>query len=147
MTNVEVAELFADGKFGRSKNMFIDGNTIYSYGYHYPIAKRIGGVYILNTRPTSTTTNKHRYLVRRAVREVIIDVPGCSSDPEVALSYLNDLKKNLIGKIKRARQLKTDRIEEFKKFLDSIQTYNRIFGLNFHASFDDLDLLTRIEIL
>jgi hypothetical protein len=40
LSNKKVAEAFANGKaMGASGNMFISGDTVYSYGYHFPIAR------------------------------------------------------------------------------------------------------------
>jgi len=41
MNNKQVAGAFARGEKGKSNNMFINGDKIYSYGYHFTIAKRL----------------------------------------------------------------------------------------------------------
>ena len=69
MTNEEVAQAFADGKTkGKSLHMFIDGNTVYSYGKHFPIATRHNnGIVYFTTRGYSRTTSRHKSLVRCAL--------------------------------------------------------------------------------
>ena len=65
MTNREVAQAFANGKQkGKSLHMFIDGDTIYSYGYHFPIARRFQGVILFTNKGYSQTTARHKTLVR-----------------------------------------------------------------------------------
>lgn len=40
-------------------SVYFDGDTIYSYGYHYPLLFKIGGKWILNDTGYSSTTAKH----------------------------------------------------------------------------------------
>lgn len=65
MKNSDLARAFAEGATkGKADNMFIDGDTIYSYGYHFPIAKRISKKVVwLNTSKYSVTTSRHQKLV------------------------------------------------------------------------------------
>ena len=59
-TNYQIAHEFAYGaRHGKSLHMFIDGDNIYSYGYHFCIAKRVGETILFTTRKYSTTTAKH----------------------------------------------------------------------------------------
>lgn len=42
-------------------NLFFEGDILYSYGYHFPLAIRVGSLYILNgDRYSCTTTTKHQ---------------------------------------------------------------------------------------
>ena len=65
MKNDEVAEDFAKGlNESKTQNVFIEGKTIYSYGYHFPIAKKIGNNKVLfNTKGYSNSTAKHKSYV------------------------------------------------------------------------------------
>lgn len=69
--NEEVAERFAEGSgIARTKHLFIEGNTIYSYGHHFPIAKRIGNHEAEFTEQGySVTTSRHKNLVKRALED------------------------------------------------------------------------------
>lgn len=56
----------------RYGNLYAEGDTIYSYGAHFPIARRVvdsrGGVsYLLTTRSYSVTTSGHVSSVRQAM--------------------------------------------------------------------------------
>ena len=67
VTNAQIANNFATGinTHKTANNMFIDGNTIYSYGYHYPLATHINdNVVLINDRGYSNTTAKHINHVR-----------------------------------------------------------------------------------
>lgn len=71
LTNKQVAERFAklynDGKSG---TMFIELGVVYSYGYHFPIAKRISNTEVeFTTDGYSVTTAKHKSLVLKALKE------------------------------------------------------------------------------
>jgi len=72
MKNKDIAEMFASGKHeGKVDNLIIEGNTIYSYGKHFPIAIRIWdgneAKYLWNSDKYSSTTSRHQSLVFRAI--------------------------------------------------------------------------------
>lgn len=70
MDNKELAKQFANGaRKGRGSNLFIDGDTIYSYGYHFPVARRNNdGTFWFNPEKRSQSTSRHQSLVRYACR-------------------------------------------------------------------------------
>jgi hypothetical protein len=82
MNNIDVIEHFVKGKRNwdskvlKGSNLFIDKNTIYSYGYHFPIAVRLNDVdgfkFIWNKDKYSVTTSKHQSQVRRLIDKLII---------------------------------------------------------------------------
>src|SRR5690554_2356630 len=57
-------------------NLYADGDTLYSYGAHFPIARRVSlpspdgprTVYLYTTRRYSVTTRGHCYAAERAMR-------------------------------------------------------------------------------
>jgi len=72
MTNRQISEAFARGEVsGKANSMFIEGsgngNVIYSYGYHFPIALIRNGQCFFNTDKYSRTTSKQQGQVRRAL--------------------------------------------------------------------------------
>lgn len=69
MNNKLLAKKFAAGATsGTGSNLFIDGNTIYSYGYHFAVAKRTGDATAnITTRRYSQSTARHVSLVRSAL--------------------------------------------------------------------------------
>lgn len=62
MNHRQVIENFAKGKrAGKGHNVFIEGNTLYSYGHHFPLAvRRRDGVVLLNGDKYSITTSHHQ---------------------------------------------------------------------------------------
>lgn len=75
MGNNDLADRFVNGaEKGNGSNMFIDGDIIYSYGYHFPIAKRLGsGMYLVNSETymmgskQSSSTARQQSHVRNAI--------------------------------------------------------------------------------
>lgn len=71
MTNKQIAEKFAEGATkGKASNdtLFIEGDTIYSYGHHFAIARRVApNSYQITARKYSSTTSRHCSHVRMAL--------------------------------------------------------------------------------
>ena len=76
-TNTDVAYLWADrAKQSASNSMhslFFEGDTIYSYGYHFPIARHVENTQgeravLFTTRRYSVTTEHHKSVVRAALQ-------------------------------------------------------------------------------
>lgn len=82
MNRNDLAERFVDGHTkGRTRNMFIEGDTIYSYGTHFPIAKRLTATeFLFNSRSYSSSTRCHKAAVSRAIHLkgfIMWDMPNC----------------------------------------------------------------------
>jgi hypothetical protein len=76
-SHAEVAHVWANNRHevghGSGKNVYFDGDTIYSYGRHFPIASFVtardgSDVVLFTTRSYSVSTAKHTGIVRRAIR-------------------------------------------------------------------------------
>lgn len=104
MTNTQIAEAFAQGKTtGTANSIFINGDTIFSYGYHFPIARltdrtdETGKTIALFTcRSYSNTTAKHKNHVYSALsnagyRIIVTDI----SEGKVSSNTIEGLKKEL----------------------------------------------------
>lgn len=69
-TNSEIAHIWANELEykGQQGNLFYSGKTVYSYGYHFPIAKHLDYKTVLFTkRGYSNSTAKHIRLVMQAI--------------------------------------------------------------------------------
>ena len=57
-------------------NFYFDGDTIYSYGSHFPIARHVetkrGRAVLFTTRDYSVTTSGHKWAVLRACRHLTV---------------------------------------------------------------------------
>lgn len=106
MNNRDLAKKFAEGgTSGRGSHMFINRDTIYSYGYHFPIAKRMPWGFYFNSREYSNTTSKHKAHVRWALAGDIIWCPDYTwNSPDELKSYLQEGLEELLEKGVRARK-------------------------------------------
>lgn len=75
MTNKDLAIKFAQGSTkGKTKNMFIEGDKIYSYGYHFVIAKRVFGGFEITTSKYSQSTARQVSYVNFQIRQTGLEV-------------------------------------------------------------------------
>lgn len=121
---------------GARNNFYFEGDTIYSYGRHFPIARHIEhkGVkaILFTTRKYSNTTSGHISLVRGAipsgVRVFYVDDPSRMPDGR-------DIQKNenqaaeLVAKAKRARTNREGYLASAQSLLDDAKELKEFFGL------------------
>lgn len=68
----------ADGKVRECSSVFKDADgNIYSYGYHYPLIFKVGGLFIRNTSGYSNTTARHIQWTRD-IDAVDVPIRGCN---------------------------------------------------------------------
>jgi len=93
MNNTQLALRFFEGATkGKGSNMFIEGDTIYSYGYHFKIAVRYNGYCLFNSKSYSHSTSKHQSYVRGYLpSDLIIECPDCEINdaPDYILNQIN----------------------------------------------------------
>lgn len=68
----EVAHIWATQSQaqGRASRVFFEGQIIYSYGYHFPVARfapEYGDIVLFTSRGYSSSTGKHKSLIRAAI--------------------------------------------------------------------------------
>lgn len=70
-SHYDVAHRFANGIGERchGNNVFFEGDTIYSYGYHFPMAIKYNGKLLFNDARYSVSTSKHQAIVLSACRQ------------------------------------------------------------------------------
>lgn len=78
-SNSEVAHRFAHGIGSRctGSHMFFEGNVIYSYGYHFPMAIKWNGYVLYNDEKYSISTCKHQSYVLGACSHM--DIVHCAT--------------------------------------------------------------------
>lgn len=104
--NAQVAHVFAAGgqSHGRGSNFFFEHDTLYSYGYHYPLATRYSrgeGVnykqyMLINSRGYSQSTARHHLWLMRAIQDrniiaVCVPYPKDLTHPENEEYLLNKI--------------------------------------------------------
>jgi hypothetical protein len=144
-TNSDVAHAWAHqigtSAYTSNRNMFFEGDTVYSYGRHFPIAKHVGRGTVLFTEDAySNTTAKHKH-------EVLL---ACSHMnriyvPEVGLSHARCFEKWLdqIDYIKnyelsRARKPEIY-INKIQKVVQRAQKYAEFFEIELPSELANID--------
>lgn len=71
-----LAGYYEDGKTPNG-NLFFEKEILYSYGYHFPLAVDLGGLYVLNgDRYSATTSTKHQSpLFRLVPNSMRVEIP------------------------------------------------------------------------
>lgn len=138
-SNSALAHAFATYKSfdGRSNSMFFVGNTIYSYGYHFPIATRCDDVTFFNASSYSNTTAKHKSIVKSAIAgDKLVE---CMYVPEVVgldITHKNNFNywerriANLTAEIENPRvRNKATRQAEITRLEANRDAYKKYFNL------------------
>lgn len=143
MNNTQISEAFAKGKTtGHGSNIFIDGTTIFSYGYHFPIAritdkKDENGktIALFTNRGYSNSTAKHKNHVwgalnREGYRIITCDISGLRIDNEV-IKLLKEEVEKLYQKATRARKeyIKESYNRQAGELVANIITLKNVFVL------------------
>jgi len=98
MNNKEVAHLWANQSRERAtgSHFYFDGDTIYSYGSHFPIARHYKGIVLFTTEGYSSTTAKHKSYVSAACHHLprfyVVDPKSNPSGADVA-RYTDRVKR------------------------------------------------------
>ena len=143
----EVAHFWANGiqPSGRAGNMYFQDSTIYSYGGHFPMARRLTAehgpllgqqIILFTTRRYSSSTSKHLSLTRRAIHDGVTII-RCR---DVRASNASQHRANLdamIGDItelsdtaKRARSNRPYLIAHACEVAEQFNRYAMVFGLD-----------------
>jgi hypothetical protein len=116
MKNAQLAETFAMGmNVGRTKHMFIANFAIYSYGEHFPIARRVAdNLYYFTTATYSATTRRHKTLVFQALKNVgaiIVMLPNCDIN---SASIAKNANEKVIAKFKdKLKRVRTGHMRQY----------------------------------
>lgn len=57
--------VYTDNDKIRTKNLFIEGRILYSYGYHFPMAIKMLDGFLVNKSKYSMTTSRHLGILKR----------------------------------------------------------------------------------
>ena len=118
----EVAHIWASQSQseGRAGNIFFEGDTVYSYGRHFPVARfapLFGDIVLFTDRGYSNSTSKHKSIIRAAIPDSY-QIVYCD-DPSRPASHNLDIwarrverlraefgeKKNKLGRAKIAGEI------------------------------------------
>jgi len=137
MNHSQVAHAWAHKRSAKGCNMFTDGETIYSYGHHFAIAKHMeNGAVLFNSASYSNSTAKHQCRVRSAMNGngfntfTVSEIPRHELDTEDNLHnlarYVHSIECN-VDKASRARtyaaMYERDAQATFNEMLNYISTF------------------------
>ena len=88
----------------KSSRMFFENDKLYSYGYHYVIARidRERNIVLINNNKSSPTTNRHKNIVENVIEHSascikVFNVPNPSTNLEYNLHRLRDNLQSAIA--------------------------------------------------
>lgn len=121
----------------RGHSMFFEGDTIYSYGSHFPIARwafppKSSPVVLFTSRSYSVTTAKHKSKVHHALGYgSVFTVPNVRANSKTEhrdnVRALLQESAEALRKSKRARAHKARHLQESAELLDTARRYARLF--------------------
>lgn len=167
--NSELPHIWVHGNqdYGRNSNssFYFRGNTIYSYGSHFPIAVKLKNkkgkqAFLFTTRHYGVTTAKHKNETWSSIRGngEIFDVPlssNCRNVEELHTFVCAYFKSQINEWYKEAQSgskiKRYDRLQTMLKFQEEAIKYSKFFNLGLHNSFklpvnkEDLEDLLRVS--
>lgn len=133
-----VCHIWANQSQSQARNsgnsVFFDGDTIYSYGRHFGMARivsRKGHRAVLHTTSRySITTSKHQSFVRWASRHLpSFTVPSIDGDHRENLAYFDASIREAALSATRARSAKEWKLKHLEWFVQQANAYAEFFGL------------------
>jgi hypothetical protein len=135
---------------GRCGNVFFDGNTLYSYGRHFELAKLVNGTLFVNTQSYSNSTSKHQNYCLRSINNdrvnkvVRLDFGRGVFDP-YSISNIHYIKANWYKNASRGKGFKDlAQIEYHFKQLQILETEGLI---KIDLSRFDFNLIEALDLL
>ena len=124
-------------------NFYFHGDTIYSYGSHFPVARHVenkrGRAVLFTTRSYSATTAGHKCTVASACRHLTVfhvaDV--CSSDCRKQFAEYRAQYMALVGKYAKARQRKPEHLDALRRLVEEANRFAEFFGLRARLTLPD----------
>jgi len=137
MNHTKVAQAFANKKKATGSRMFTNGKTIYSYGYHFPIAHWINSnIVLFNIDGYSSSTSTHKRYVESAIsNHSIIECTTNEIKEAVNREKFKIEKKtdysvdDLFDKLKdeyKIKGMKRFPMKKMRKFLDEELLFERL---------------------
>lgn len=141
MNNSEIGHAWihrsSDNGRGTASNIFFEGDTIYSYGYHFAIAKQYDDFILFNKDNYSSTTSKHLSHVRSAIsHHTIYEVarPNAEGKKEHLENYddlISDIESvtKQVAKGRNGTNAQDFRLRQIATLIDTANFYTKQFKL------------------
>lgn len=122
---------------GRIKNMFFEGPRIWSYGYHFEIARlvKVKGqtVVLFTTREYSNTTSRHKYDVRHAASHLELFAVPSFEDHNQNVDHYIKLIIEAQAKATRARAYAESYQTDLAGNIAAVYKYSELFKKELNA--------------
>jgi hypothetical protein len=124
-------------------NFYFDGDTIYSYGSHFPIAKHVetkrGRAVLFTTRDFSVTTSGHKWTVLGTCKHLTVFhvQHPTDTDRKAQFAEYRDRYLALARKYSRARSNKPWILNSLRDLVDEANRFAHFFGLRPRLSLPD----------
>jgi len=124
-------------------NFYFHGDTIYSYGSHFPVARHVSrkgnSAVLFTTRSYSSTTAGHKCMVEGACRHLTVfhvaDVN--TTEPRKQFAEYRAAYMALVGKYAKARQRKPEILAGLRDLVSEANQYAEFFGLRARLTLPD----------
>lgn len=138
VSSSQVCHLWAHQSQSEARNgkgsIYFNGDTIYSYGSHFPMARHVNGAVLFTTRSYSTTTAQHLSMTRGAIPpnvpvfrvECVTDAPSITMAQEI-----EERATQLYAKAQRAKSNKGWFLSYVAETLQEAKDFVRHFRLNY----------------
>jgi len=115
------------------------GDTIYSYGSHFPIARHVAhkgkAAVLFTTRNYSATTAGHKCMVEGACRHLtVFHVADLYGDHRKQVADYRNRFMGLVGTYAKARQRKPEILAQLRGLVSEANEYAEFFGLRARLS-------------
>jgi hypothetical protein len=130
-SNSELAHLWANKvqAEGSGSNMYFEGDTIYSYGRHFPIARHYKDSVVFTTASYSNTTAKHMSHVRNACRHLpVVFVHDINANVERNAEAAEGAVVGLLKKASTARRNANHYVAQAFSIVDNLKDYHELLN-------------------
>ena len=139
MRNSQLAHEWANGATrGKGSSMFVDGDTIYSYGAHFPMGRRVTNeqgakAFLYTSRTYSVTTSKHLGYVRNALHGlglpvfVVYDPSATPRSSEALNEYTQRIEEAMQAAVK-ARKYANLHLARAQSHAEEANAMSRFYG-------------------
>ena len=114
-------------------NFYFHGDTIYSYGSHFPIARHVtrkgNSAVLFTTHSYSSTTAGHKCTVESACRHLTVFHVADVNDTRNQFAQYRAEYMGLVGKYAKARQRKPEHLDALRRLVEEANGYAAFFGL------------------
>ena len=116
-------------------NFYFDGDTIYSYGSHFPIARHVKGkggtsAVLFTTKGYSATTAQHKAIVASACRHLTtFHVADVRAVPREDFADYRQRFAALVGSYANARQRRPAILAEMRALTEEANGFAEFYGL------------------